>query len=52
MRIAIRIEVQAPPDVEAQQVVDEITSNIESCGWAVISVGFKVVASDSEGGKQ
>jgi hypothetical protein len=38
MHIVVTVDVQAPDDVTPEQVVDEIASNVESCGWVVVSV--------------
>jgi hypothetical protein len=38
MRIVVTVDVQAPDGVTPEQVVDEIVSNVESCGWVVVSV--------------
>ena len=32
---------------EPRQVVDEITSNVESCGWTVVSTRYELVAPDN-----
>jgi hypothetical protein len=44
MNMLITIEVHVPdPLVTPQQVVAEITSNIESCDWTVVSTFYEII---------
>lgn len=43
MTILITIEVQVPDTTPPQQVVDEITSNVESCEWTVVSTFYEIL---------
>jgi hypothetical protein len=38
VNVRITIEVQAPDALVPANVVDEIVSNLESCGWVVVFV--------------
>jgi hypothetical protein len=43
MTIVITVVVQVPDVVAAKEVADEITSNLESCEWTVITSCHAVV---------
>jgi hypothetical protein len=46
MTIVITVEVHVPPDVPPTTVVDEITSNLESCDWTVGSMCYEITEGD------
>lgn len=43
MNLLITIEVEAPNDTPPQKVIDEISSNVESCNWAVVHTYYEII---------
>jgi len=43
VNLLITVEVKVPDDTEPQRVVDEITSNLESCDWTVVSAVAEII---------
>ena len=50
MNILITVEVHVPEAIQPRQVADEVTSNVESCGWTVVSMRHEVIEPDAEVG--
>jgi hypothetical protein len=43
VNLLITVEVKVPDATDPQQVVDEITSNLESCDWTVVSTFHEIM---------
>jgi hypothetical protein len=52
MELTITLTVRVPNDISPKTVLDEITSNVESIGWAVVKADItKSAATQSPNGE-